>query len=280
MIVEVDAGLAPDGETVVDAGGAYVAPGFIDCHTHYDPSVWWDPLVDPMPQHGVTTVVTGNCSLSLTPVRAADRLAASDVFGFIEDIPVDAFTTGIPWSWESYAEWRDALRGARHRGERGRARRTLQPSRLRDGRRRVDARRHRRGARPDRGGAGRLAGGGCARVVDVVRRPGPSRSSGAESRRRRRRTSRAHRGARRRARSRTRAGVPALDQGARSSARRHRPRGALVWRRGRRLHVEPAGREQPRPVARRADHRAGARAPRRRVPRRTGRCRRVRSTCT
>ena len=72
--------------------------------------MWWDPLVDPMPQHGVTTVVTGNCSLSLTPVRAADRVAASDVFGFIEDIPVDTFAAGIPWNWESYAEWRDALR--------------------------------------------------------------------------------------------------------------------------------------------------------------------------
>jgi N-acyl-D-aspartate/D-glutamate deacylase len=110
VVVEMAPGLAPDGEVVVDAGGAYVAPGFIDCHTHYDPSLWWDPLVDPMPQHGVTTVVTGNCSLSLTPVRESDRVAASDVFGFIEDIPVDAFTTGIPWSWESYAEWRDALR--------------------------------------------------------------------------------------------------------------------------------------------------------------------------
>ena len=100
----------PDGEPEIDAGGAIVAPGFIDCHTHYDPSVWWDPLVDPMPQHGVTTVVTGNCSLSLTPVRAADRTRAADVFGFIEDIPIDAFETGIPWTWESYAEWSDALR--------------------------------------------------------------------------------------------------------------------------------------------------------------------------
>ena len=110
VIVEVGANLAADGEPEIDAGGAIVAPGFIDCHTHYDPSVWWDPLLDPMPQHGVTTVVTGNCSLSLTPVRAADRVGASDVFGFIEDIPVDAFSTGIPWTWESYAEWSDALR--------------------------------------------------------------------------------------------------------------------------------------------------------------------------
>jgi len=101
--------LAADGERVVDADGAYVAPGFIDAHTHYDPSMWWDPLVDPMPQHGVTTIVTGNCSLSLSPVRADDRVAASDVFSFIEDIPVDAFATGIPWGWETYGDWSHAL---------------------------------------------------------------------------------------------------------------------------------------------------------------------------
>ena len=111
IIAEVGAELPRDGEDEIDAGGAVVGPGFIDCHTHYDPSLWWDPLLDPMPQHGVTTVVTGNCSLSLMPVRAADReQRAADVFGFIEDIPVDAFMTGMPWTWESYAEWRDALR--------------------------------------------------------------------------------------------------------------------------------------------------------------------------
>jgi N-acyl-D-aspartate/D-glutamate deacylase len=108
---EIGPELAGAGEPEIDARGALVAPGFIDCHTHYDPSLWWDPLVDPMPQHGVTTVVTGNCSLSLTPVREGDRVQASDVFGYIEDIPLDAFLSGIPWSWESYADWRDALRG-------------------------------------------------------------------------------------------------------------------------------------------------------------------------
>src|SRR2546430_5382620 len=97
LIVEIGPDLVPDGEPELDASGAFVAPGFIDSHTHYDPSLWWDPLLDPMPQHGVTTVVTGNCSLSLTPVRARDRTGASDVFGFIEDIPLDAFATGIPW---------------------------------------------------------------------------------------------------------------------------------------------------------------------------------------
>ena len=37
------------------------------------PLAWWDTSCDPMPQHGVTTVLMGNCSLSLAPVRAADR---------------------------------------------------------------------------------------------------------------------------------------------------------------------------------------------------------------
>ncbi|HEY8058438.1 MAG TPA: D-aminoacylase, partial [Acidimicrobiales bacterium] len=42
-IVDVGPDLRPDGESVVDASGAFVAPGFIDSHAHTDPQVFWDP---------------------------------------------------------------------------------------------------------------------------------------------------------------------------------------------------------------------------------------------
>jgi hypothetical protein len=61
------------GFAYVTPGFTYVTPGFIDIHTHFDPTVFWDPLCDPMPQHGATTVLVGNCSLSLAPVRPGDR---------------------------------------------------------------------------------------------------------------------------------------------------------------------------------------------------------------
>ena len=58
-IVEVGDGLSHDGERVIDAGGAYVAPGWIESHTHFDGSMWWDPSCDPMPAYGTTTAVIG-----------------------------------------------------------------------------------------------------------------------------------------------------------------------------------------------------------------------------
>jgi N-acyl-D-aspartate/D-glutamate deacylase len=66
-----------------------------------------------MPQHGVTTVLVGNCSLSLAPLRAEHRAELSSVFAYIEDLPPRAFDTAIPWTWETYAEYRDALADSR-----------------------------------------------------------------------------------------------------------------------------------------------------------------------
>ncbi|MCF2533285.1 N-acyl-D-amino-acid deacylase family protein [Yinghuangia soli] len=109
VIAEIGPDLTPQGEPEIDASGAVVAPGFVDAHTHFDPSLWWDPSADPMPGHGVTTVVQGNCSLSLAPLTgdtaARDKLL--DAFSYIEDMPPEAFRTGIPWNWTTWAEYRD-----------------------------------------------------------------------------------------------------------------------------------------------------------------------------
>ncbi|MEZ4334415.1 MAG: amidohydrolase family protein [Myxococcota bacterium] len=110
VIVEIAPGLRPQGEREIDASGAFVSPGFIEQHTHYDGSLWWDPFCDPMPGFGTTTCVIGNCGHSLAPIRARDRDALIDLFCFIEDLPNEAFAEAIPWRWESWPEYADAAK--------------------------------------------------------------------------------------------------------------------------------------------------------------------------
>jgi N-acyl-D-amino-acid deacylase len=108
-IAELGERLAPDGEQVVDASGAVVTPGFIDTHAHTDPQVFWDPALDPEPLHGVTTMLVGNCSLSLYPATAATRGAISDLFAYIEDVPRHLFDDAVPWTWTDYSGYRDTV---------------------------------------------------------------------------------------------------------------------------------------------------------------------------
>src|SRR5215475_3369132 len=95
----------PTGACEIDVHGLVVAPGFIDVHTHFDPQICWDRLATPMLEHGVTTVLMGNCSLSLAPVRKADQLPLAGMFKQIEDIPLSAFAEGVSWEWETYPEY-------------------------------------------------------------------------------------------------------------------------------------------------------------------------------
>jgi len=94
---------------VVDATGRVVAPGFIDPHTHFDVQLLWDGAARPALEHGITCVVPGNCSLSLAPLKAADRQRLVGMFQQIEEMPPEAFTTAFEWTWEDFAGYRAAI---------------------------------------------------------------------------------------------------------------------------------------------------------------------------
>lgn len=65
---ELPAELLPQGLEEVDCTGRVIAPGFIDVHTHDDAAVLDAPQMLPKLSQGVTTVITGNCGISLAPV--------------------------------------------------------------------------------------------------------------------------------------------------------------------------------------------------------------------
>jgi N-acyl-D-amino-acid deacylase len=76
----------PDGVTlaeleVMDCRGLAIAPGFIDAHTHDDAIVLSDPAMLPKLSQGVTTVIAGNCGISLTPFVSADPPSPLNLLG-------------------------------------------------------------------------------------------------------------------------------------------------------------------------------------------------------
>ncbi len=112
-IVEVGA-CEGDATQTIDAEGAIVTPGFVDIHTHYDGQVSWDDELAPSCFHGVTTAVMGNCGVGFAPVRKKDRQRLVDLMEGVEDIPGAALAEGIPWAWESFPEYMDAIDGRPH----------------------------------------------------------------------------------------------------------------------------------------------------------------------
>jgi N-acyl-D-amino-acid deacylase len=99
-----------EAEQEIDASDRVLAPGFIDIHTHFDPQLCWDGLATPSIEHGVTTVVTGNCSLSLAPVHPEGIAKVISMFEVIEDIKKRTFDAAVPFSWETFPEYLDHIR--------------------------------------------------------------------------------------------------------------------------------------------------------------------------
>ncbi len=93
----------------IDATGLLVTPGFVDLHTHYDGQSIWSERLTPSSAHGVTTVVMGNCGVGFAPCRKEDHEVLVDVMAGVEDIPGVVMTDGLPWTWETFPEYMDAL---------------------------------------------------------------------------------------------------------------------------------------------------------------------------
>ncbi len=93
----------------IEADGRVVAPGFVDNHCHYDAQVLWDPLCTFSCHHGATTVIIGNCSLALAPVKADEREKLAGMLSYVEAIPMEVLRAGVPWTWETFPEYMETV---------------------------------------------------------------------------------------------------------------------------------------------------------------------------
>ena len=89
----------PEGIPTLDAAGRVLAPGFIDSHTHDDGYLLAHPDMTPKVSQGITSVVTGNCGISLAPLAQPEVPQPLDLLG-----PNELFR------FSTFAQWVDALR--------------------------------------------------------------------------------------------------------------------------------------------------------------------------
>jgi N-acyl-D-amino-acid deacylase len=108
-IAEIAPTIDAAGAEIIDASGLVLAPGFIDVHTHYDAQVLWDRDLTPSSWHGVTTAVMGNCGFGIAPARPEHRGVIARTLENVEGMSVDALEAGIPWTFETFPEYLDAV---------------------------------------------------------------------------------------------------------------------------------------------------------------------------
>ena len=108
-IVEVGT-VSDSARETVDADGLIVCPGFVDPHTHYDAQISWDPLLNSSSEHGVTSLVMGNCGVGVAPCRPTDHDRVIEDLINVEGMSKTVLEEGIRWQWDSFTDYLDMAR--------------------------------------------------------------------------------------------------------------------------------------------------------------------------
>jgi len=93
---------AHEADVDVDAAGLALAPGFIDVHTHDDCALIERPAMHAKVSQGVTTVVAGNCGVSLAPITLQGWPPA----------PLDLLGDGSGYRYPAFGDYVSALERA------------------------------------------------------------------------------------------------------------------------------------------------------------------------
>lgn len=90
---------------VINAGGKWIVPGFVDSHTHYDAEILASPGIKESARHGVTTIILGSCSVSAVFNSPEDT---ADSFTRVEAIPREVMLPLLQKekTWNNPKEWK------------------------------------------------------------------------------------------------------------------------------------------------------------------------------
>ncbi|NET71875.1 MAG: amidohydrolase family protein [Sphaerospermopsis sp. SIO1G2] len=103
-IVTISPSITSPADEIIDATNLWVTPGFIDIHTHYDLELEIAPSLSESVRHGVTSVVIGNCSLS---VAIGEPQMLADIFQRVETLSHKLIAKWLQksLSWETPGEY-------------------------------------------------------------------------------------------------------------------------------------------------------------------------------
>jgi N-acyl-D-aspartate/D-glutamate deacylase len=101
--------ISSEAKEIIDARGLWITPGFIDIHTHYDIELEIAPGLAESVRHGVTTIVMGNCSLSLA---IGEPSTLADIFQRVETLPPELIQKWLASSvsWQTPRQYMAHLR--------------------------------------------------------------------------------------------------------------------------------------------------------------------------